>query len=289
MALRFASCGIAGKIVGGIIDNVIDITSWVIDDSEMPNRERPHLQPSPADDAPPDPGQPAQRTVGSLVDELEEDIVLGRLHPRERITEDALIARFAAKRHLVREALATLERMGLIQRFPNRGAFVRELTPDEVENIYAVRALLEAEAARRAVERVTPDLIGVLSDIQRRHDAATHTRDMASAFRLNIVFHRAFYECCGNPELVEAIETYGQKAHGIRSLSLSRPDYLNQAGREHWAILHALERRDAGAVVDLCLEHIQVAKRAYVDAYFFRYPALRSGVALEGGSIPASA
>ena len=217
-------------------------------------------------------GRLTHRAAGEVVEALEEDIVLGRLHPRERLIEDVLIERFDAKRHTVREALASLERMGLVQRVPNRGAFVRELTPVEVENIYAVRELLEVEAARRVVERSTIQLVDTLSGIQRRHDAATRAGDMASAFRLNIAFHRAFFECCGNPELVEAIEAFGQKAHGIRSLSLGRSGYLSQSGTEHWAIVRALQRRDAKEVVALCRKHIQVAKRAYIEAFRARCP-----------------
>lgn len=228
-------------------------------------------------------GRLTHRAAGEVVDALEEDIVLGRLHPRERLIEDVLIGRFDAKRHTVREALAALERMGLVQRVPNRGAFVRELTPDEVENIYSVRELLEVEAARRVVERATPELVDALSGIQRSHDAATRARDMASAFRLNIAFHRAFFERCGNPELVEAIEAFGQKAHGIRSLSLGRSGYLSQSGKEHWAIVRALQRRDPEAVVELCRKHIQVAKLAYIEAFRARCP---DGPHEVGGTAP---
>lgn len=231
--------------------------------------------------------------AGEVVDALEEDIVLGRLHPRERLVEDALIDRFDAKRHTVREALACLERIGLVQRIPNRGAFVRELSPEEVENIYAVRELLEVEAARLVVERSGPQLITTLSGIQQRHDAATRAHDLASAFRLNIAFHRAFFEWCGNPELVEAIEAYGQKAHGIRSLSLGRAGYLSQSGKDHWAIVRALQRRNAPLVAELCSKHIQVAKKAYIDDFRARYPSGRpdaaDGVSRRGGSSVASA
>jgi DNA-binding GntR family transcriptional regulator len=50
----------------------------------------------------------------TLVSSLEEDIVLGRLHPRERLIEDELMRRFAAKRHVVRRALADLQQMGIV-------------------------------------------------------------------------------------------------------------------------------------------------------------------------------
>src|SRR5690349_17862471 len=103
------------------------------------------------------PARGAEAAVQTLVSHLEEDIVLGYLHPRERLVEDALIERFGAKRHAVREALARLERLGLVERQPNRGAMVRALTPRGVEEIYAVREILELAAAREVLRRATPD------------------------------------------------------------------------------------------------------------------------------------
>src|SRR5260370_30250322 len=55
---------------------------------------------------------PAADALGAMVAALEEDVVFGRLHPRERLVEDDLMARFDVKRHIAREALAALDRMG---------------------------------------------------------------------------------------------------------------------------------------------------------------------------------
>src|SRR5271157_1197311 len=79
---------------------------------------------------------------------LEEDIVLGRRHPRERLVEQDLCERFDTHRGDVRLALFELEKKGLIERIRNRGAMVRDLTPKEVMEVYAVREELEAMAAR---------------------------------------------------------------------------------------------------------------------------------------------
>src|SRR5580704_8684572 len=87
---------------------------------------------------------PAQRIATSL----EEDIVLGRRHPRERLVEQDLSERFKTHRGDVRLALFELEKKGLIQRIPNRGAMVRDLTPNDVKEIYAVREELEVMAVR---------------------------------------------------------------------------------------------------------------------------------------------
>src|ERR1700724_3743516 len=87
-------------------------------------------------------------TVRIVAKSLEEDIVLGRRHPRERLIEQDLCERFDTHRGDVRLALFELEKKGLIQRIPNRGAMVRDLTPKEVVEIYAVREEVEVMAAR---------------------------------------------------------------------------------------------------------------------------------------------
>lgn len=58
-------------------------------------------------------------TLGLVVSTLEEDIVLGRLHPRERLVEDDLMRRFSVKRHVIRQALSDLEQMAVVERAPN--------------------------------------------------------------------------------------------------------------------------------------------------------------------------
>src|SRR6478609_386408 len=165
-------------------------------------------------------GLGAEAAVQTLVSQIEEDIVLGYLHPRERLLEDALIERFGAKRHAVREALARLERLGLVERQPNRGAMVRALSPRGVEEIYAVREILELAAAREVLRRARSDDIERIVQAQRCHDVAVDEGDPKTAFRANINFHQTFFWACGNVELAGAINLYGQKAHVVRSVSI---------------------------------------------------------------------
>ena len=82
-----------------------------------------------------------------VVASLQEDIVLGRLAPGARLVEEELAERFQTKRHVLRDAFVDLERFGLIERRPNRGASVRQLTLEDVNRIYAVREILERAAA----------------------------------------------------------------------------------------------------------------------------------------------
>src|SRR5215467_8214452 len=86
--------------------------------------------------------------AAQIVRKLEEDIVLGRRHPRERLVEQDLCADFDTHRGDVRLALFELEKMGIVERIPNRGAIVRDLKPREVADIYDVREELEVMAVR---------------------------------------------------------------------------------------------------------------------------------------------
>lgn len=208
----------------------------------------------------------------AVVSQLEEDIVLGFLHPRERLVEDVLIERFGAKRHAVREALARLERLGLVERHRNRGAMVRAVTPREVENVYAVREILELAAAVDVLRRARPDDVQRIIDAQNRHDDAVESADPRSAFRANIGFHQAFFATCRNAELMEAISLYGQKAHAVRSFVIARPDYLARSRDEHWFMIDALRSGDEQKLLTVCRDHIRVARDAYIESFRQRFP-----------------
>lgn len=222
-------------------------------------------------------GRSAEAAARFIVEQLEEEIVLGRMQPRERLVEDVLTERFDVKRHVVREALGQLERMGLVDRQPNRGAAVRMLTPEQAEDVYGVRQILEVAAARAVKHRATAQTVDALTAVQHRHDKATRNGDLTAAFRFNIEFHRTFFAACGNEELSQAIEHYGQKAHGIRSFSITRPDYLKRSRDEHWMMIRALQDGDGLKLVALCRDHIQAAKIAYIDAYHARFSVRKEG------------
>ncbi|MCU0905861.1 MAG: GntR family transcriptional regulator [Rhodobacteraceae bacterium] len=202
--------------------------------------------------------------LSELVDALEEEIVLGWLQPRERLIEDDIAARFDTKRHVVREAIFALERLGLAERQPNRGAVVRLLDPAEVAQIYDVRIALEAFAAEQIPLPAAPDVIAALQDIQNAHQRAVEAQDPRGAFRANMRFHATLFAACGNPHLTELIRLSAQKVHAARSLTATDADYLQRACAEHWAIIAALEAADRKTLVTLCRNHILPSRDVYI-------------------------
>jgi len=201
-----------------------------------------------------------------VAEAIEEEIVLGWLLPRERLIEEELAARFGVKRHVVREALAELERVGLIERVPNKGAAVKLLEPAEVQQIYSVRAALETLAAEQIALPAPAALVAQLRAIQQRHAAAVAQGDARAAFRANMAFHEELFAACGNRHLVELIQMMAQKVHGARSFTAASPQHLALARDEHAAMVAALEAGDRAQLVRLCRAHLAPSRDAYIAA-----------------------
>jgi DNA-binding GntR family transcriptional regulator len=205
---------------------------------------------------------------------LEEDIVLGRRHPRERLIEQDLCEQFNTHRADVRLAFFELEKKGIIQRIPNRGAIVRDLTPKDVTEIYAVREELEVMAARILPFPVTSGDLDKLDKIQRQHSAAIDSSDLLTVFYSNLHFHRALFELCSNTCLIETIEQLAQKVYGIRSYANAFPDALDRARRDHVDMIAALRESNRAELIALTRRHLEPSPGAYIRAYQRRFGSL---------------
>lgn len=196
--------------------------------------------------------------------ELELDIIFGRLKPRERLVEEDLATRFAAKRHVVRTALNELEKLGIVVRRPHRGAQVRDYTADEVEELYNLRAALHELAVNAMPLPAAPGVLARLKDIQGMHAEAVAQGNLQAVFEFNNQFHDTLFATCGNRYLADAIRQHAWLSHAIRSYRMAEPSLLAQAREEHEAMIHALERGDRERLRDLCGRHIEPSKRAYL-------------------------
>lgn len=202
---------------------------------------------------------------------LEEDIVLGRRHPRERLVEQELSERFHTHRGDVRLALFALEKKGIIQRIPNRGAMVRDLTPKEVTEIYAVREEVEVMAVRVLPFPVAASSLDKLVELQRRHSAAIDAGDLLTVFYSNLHFHRALFGLCRNACLIETIDQLAQKVYGIRSYANAFPEALDRARRDHLEMIEALRASRRDDLIALTRRHLKPSPEAYIRAYERRF------------------
>src|SRR5262245_20714119 len=105
---------------------------------------------------------------------LRELILGGELIPGERIVESRIARQLGVSQAPIREALALLERQGLVVKVHNRGAFVSRLHGRELRELFTLRSVLDAFSARLAAEHATDDDIAVLRGmLARMRDAET--------------------------------------------------------------------------------------------------------------------
>jgi DNA-binding GntR family transcriptional regulator len=208
-----------------------------------------------------------------LIAALQEDIVLGRLAPGARLIEEELAERFRTKRHVLRAAFVELERFGLIERRRNRGASVRSLTPQDVDQIYAVRQVLERAAAAQITLPLSRERREPIEKAQKSHDAAVEAGDAKAVFRANFEFHDALFAACGNPYLAAAIDDFRRKTHVVWSYAIVKPEYFRNAQREHRAMLKALREGDRKRLIELCAAHLDISRQAYLETHRLRFRA----------------
>jgi DNA-binding GntR family transcriptional regulator len=215
----------------------------------------------------------AQSIAARIALKIEEEVVLGRRHPRERLVEQDLSAHFKTHRGDVRLALFELEKKGIVERIPNRGAIVRDLTPAEVRAVYAVREELEVMAVRVLPMPVAQADLDQLEQLQREHGRAVAAGDLLAVFHSNVRFHRALYGLCGNACLIETIEQLAQKVSVIRSSAHADPAALDRARRDHVEIIEALKHSRRDDLMTLTRRHLKPAAQAYIKAYEQRFGA----------------
>jgi DNA-binding GntR family transcriptional regulator len=184
---------------------------------------------------------------------LRAAILEGELRPGQRVNQEDWAARAGVSAIPVREALNALAGEGLVTYRPRRGYVVTELALADLEEVYALRRLLETEALRRGVGRATPDDVSAL----RALADACRTGDLAARLTANRSFHDRLYALAGSKPLSRLIEGLWDQTEAYRALYYALPGETAEADRSHQAIVAALADGDAAAVVALQDEHRQ--------------------------------
>lgn len=211
--------------------------------------------------------------LGTLVTDLENDIIFGVFPAGSRIIEDRVMDRYGAKRHAVRNAFSELETRGLLVRKPNRGVEVVDFTPDEVDALYDVRIVLETAAATRTPLPCDPKITDTMEDIARRHEKAVQEQDFRAVFWLNQEFHEVQYSCCGNHRLADLIGNHARVAQPIRAVKYDDAQHMQTVVNQHFDIIKAMRGTSQAALVTAVRAHLPASAEAYRAAYNRRFGA----------------
>lgn len=197
---------------------------------------------------------------------LRRDILLRRLHPRERLVEEELTARFGVGRYVVRSALDELTRIGLVVRRPNRGVIVSDYDPLEVEKLYETREILQRAAVARIPLPVPVALIRELKAINRRY-ADFHARgELDEVAEANAAFHRTLFNACQNQYLADTIEQFREKTAAVHGYAIGVPQLASQSHQDHERMIDSLDKGQRERLAELCIKHMRPALEAVLAA-----------------------
>jgi DNA-binding GntR family transcriptional regulator len=208
----------------------------------------------------------ADERASSIASAIRHDIIFGRFRARERLLEGELSERFDAGRHVIRAALEELERMEMVVRRPGRGAVVADHTPQEIAQLYEMREILQREAASRIPLPAPEDLVRRLRQLNDDFSRSVRSGRLAEASEINDRFHSTLFSACGNPYLASSIQQYWIKTSAMHSYAIGSPGSAERSHSEHLGILEAAEKGDRALLIQRCLDHMQPALRAYLDA-----------------------
>ena len=200
---------------------------------------------------------------GRVEDKLRGAILGGAFGLGERLVESTIAAQLGVSRAPVREALSALEREGLVTKVPNRGHFVLDLAEKDVEEIYSLRLLLEAEALRRAIRGFTAaDVATMQRIVDDLGEAVLVQRDSEVAETLDFSFHDLICRAADHGRLYSAWNSMRlQTRLLIRLSSRTSFDYPDQPKDFHQSVLDAIAAGDVARAEARLRRHILDAER----------------------------
>jgi DNA-binding GntR family transcriptional regulator len=196
---------------------------------------------------------------------LRQAIIRCELAPGEKLVIDRLSVEMGLSQIPIRAAIQRLQSEGLVIINPHASATVAPLSPEKVDEIFAVLESLERTAFRAAAQNVTETDLEALADLVRQMDAALATPKPAGWLDINSAFHRRIAAITAMPLLIDftnrALDEWERISHHYFSNATSARLPVAQA--EHRQIIELLRARDADALEGLAATHNREANRSY--------------------------
>lgn len=197
----------------------------------------------------------AGTTADAVYEALRERIVEGEYAPGQRLRSDALAIALKVSRTPVREALRKLEAEGLVGPSPRGALIVKELSEDDLTEIFLIREALEGLAARFAAENATPSELAELRILIEDMEAAASRADRDVLRALTGEFHRQVAHASHNKRLAQSLKALQDQVRQVRRSTLFLDDRPTAAIEEYKGLARAIEARDGDRAEALARAH----------------------------------
>lgn len=206
--------------------------------------------------------QPRKVSRHHVAKQMQELILDGQFKPNSKLLQQDLAARFSVSQAVIREALLSLESLGLVQSIDNRGMFVKALGFDALIDALDIREVHEQLAVRLCCDRVSRSQIRELEALAMAASELAHEDKLQEAGKLDRSFHCRLIELSGNQILQHLQDRY---MYLTKIVHMGRePDKTLE---DHLAILQAIEKGQIKRAEKLIVDHIRIGKEILIEKH----------------------
>lgn len=210
--------------------------------------------------------EPIARTLRDRVaDSVRRMILDGVLSPGERVSPDRLAAEFGTSAMPVREALRELESEELVEFKPYKGVFVTPISPEDAEEMYVMRAALEALGARVGASNLDPSILAAMENELGNMGGAIEAEESEAFYAADRAFHETIYAAAERPGLLRKVRDMRDSSARYSRLYEALPGVRERALSENKEILEACKAQDVESAARLTHEHIIAAGKSVMQ------------------------
>ncbi len=197
-----------------------------------------------------------------VYEELRLLIMTGELKPGTRMMEIELAESMGVSRTPVREAIRQLEKDNLVTIEPRKGAYVSDISPEDLDSMMLVREPLEGLATYLATKNMSDLEIAEVRKAAEDCEKAIASGDQEKLTETDTHFHSVITRGSGNTYLIHLCQDLQEQVMRFRYVYFKSTKRAGEVRSEHRRIVEAMEKRDAEAARSCSIEHIRNLRKS---------------------------
>lgn len=193
-------------------------------------------------------------------DKIKDAICTGKIVPGDILSESQLAAQLGMSRTPVREALRMLASEDFVEIKNGIGAYVKPLSSKDIEDLYEVRCLLEMQAIKTSIYRITDEEIDYFERRFSEQLAACERGEYIGSGEfsdLDWELHILFVERCTNKYIKSIVAAYDSNLRRYQTMSVDALNDVRASVKQHLDILKTLRTRDAEKASEALRKHLE--------------------------------
>lgn len=189
---------------------------------------------------------------------ITDGLLQGRFRPGDRLVENDLAELLGVSRSPIREALTELSNSGLVTRLPGRGAAIRKWSVKDLQDLHAVRAVLEGQAALLVFDARDRLDLSVLEEVVEPMAAVARAGDFGRMIELDLAFHHRLWALADNRLLEQVLQGLSLQFRLFLTLNWRFHGGLDRVQENHRRIIRCLKGPSRETLSEAMSAHVVV-------------------------------